>query len=71
MVPLIGTKLDLSQRGLFDQEEGVNFHETFSPVIKLATIRLVLALATHFNWVIHQLDISNAFLHGYGTTKRV
>jgi hypothetical protein len=49
----------------FDQEEGVDFHKTFSPVIKPATIRLVLALATHFNWVIHQLDISNAFLHGY------
>jgi hypothetical protein len=49
----------------FDQEEGVDFHETFSPVIKPATIRLVLALTVHFNWVIHQLDISNAFLHGY------
>jgi hypothetical protein len=45
----------------FDQEEGVDFHETFSPVTKRATIWLVLALATHFNWVIHQLDISNVF----------
>jgi len=49
----------------FDQEAGVDFHETFSPVIKPATIRLVLALAVHFHWVVHQLDISNAFLHGY------
>lgn len=49
----------------FDQEAGVDFHETFSPVIKPATIRLVLALVVHFNWVVHQLDISNAFLHGY------
>jgi hypothetical protein len=49
----------------FDQEEGVDFHETFSSVIKPATIPLVLALAVHFHWVIRQLDIFNAFLHGY------
>jgi hypothetical protein len=49
----------------FDQEAGVDFHENFSLVIKPATIRLVLALAVHFNWVIRQLDISNAFLHGH------
>lgn len=47
----------------FDQEEGLDFSQTFSPLI--ATIQLVLALAVHFNWFIHQLDISNAFLHGF------
>lgn len=33
----------------FDQVAGLDFHETFSPVIILATIRLVSALAVHFN----------------------
>lgn len=46
------------------QQEGVDFHETFSPVAKQPTIRIFLCLALHFQWPIHQLDISNAFLHG-------
>ena len=49
----------------FDQVDGLDFTETFSPVIKLATIRLALVLSVHYNWSIKQLDISNAFLHGY------
>ena len=48
----------------FDQRSGVDYHGTFSPVIKPTTIRLVLSLVVTFNWPIQQLDLSNAFLHG-------
>jgi len=48
----------------FDQRCGLDYTETFSPVIKPATVRVVLAIVVHFNWSVQQLDISNTFLHG-------
>ena len=48
----------------FSQRPGVDFDETFSPVVKPATVRTVLSLALSRQWPIHQLDVKNAFLHG-------
>jgi hypothetical protein len=48
----------------FKQQAGVDYEETFSPVVKPATIRVVLSLATSSSWPIHQMDVKNAFLHG-------
>ncbi|GKA86585.1 ribonuclease H-like domain-containing protein [Tanacetum coccineum] len=46
------------------QQLGVDFDETFSPVVKPATIRTVLSLVVSCKWPIHQLDVKNTFLNG-------
>eukprot|EP00253_Pinus_taeda_P027486 PITA_27486 len=48
----------------YSQVEGIDFHEIFSPVVKLVSIRTMLALIALLNLELEQLDVKIAFLHG-------
>ncbi|CAN1334228.1 Retrovirus-related Pol polyprotein from transposon RE2 [Linum perenne] len=53
----------LMARG-FHQRPCIDYHDTFSPVVKLVTIQTVFTLALSQNWPIYQYDVINAFLEG-------
>eukprot|EP00253_Pinus_taeda_P032961 PITA_32961 len=48
----------------YKQKEGIYYEETFAPVAKLNTIRMLIALATKKHWMMHQLDVKSTFLNG-------
>lgn len=48
----------------FTQRYGYDFHETYAPVVKMSTVRMMLALANHHGFVVHQMDVKAAFLNG-------
>nr|GEU69216.1 hypothetical protein [Tanacetum cinerariifolium] len=50
--------------GLLGQKEGIDYFDTYAPVARITTIRLLLALAAIHNLVIHQMDAKTAFLNG-------
>nr|GEU32732.1 zinc finger, CCHC-type [Tanacetum cinerariifolium] len=48
----------------FRQKEGIDYFDTYAPVARITTIRLLLALAAIHNLVIHQMDVKTSFLNG-------
>lgn len=56
-------KARLVARG-FSQRPGFDFSETYSPVAKMSTLRILLALANQEGWHVHQMDVTCAFLNG-------
>ncbi|GJY88909.1 retrovirus-related pol polyprotein from transposon TNT 1-94 [Tanacetum coccineum] len=48
----------------YHQEEGIDFEESFAPVVRLEAIRIFLAFVAHMNMVVYQMDVKTAFLNG-------
>jgi hypothetical protein len=48
---------------VFTQCPGVNYDKTYNPIVKLATVRMVLAIVSSRDWPLQQLDVKNSFLH--------
>ncbi|KAK1648336.1 hypothetical protein QYE76_066141 [Lolium multiflorum] len=60
---IVRNKARLVAQG-FSQVEGIDFGETYAPVARLESIRILLAYASHHNFKLQQMDVKSAFLNG-------
>jgi hypothetical protein len=60
---VIRNKARLVTQG-YAQNEGVDFDETFAPVARLESIRILLSIACHLGFKLHQMDVKSAILNG-------
>ena len=63
MGAIIKHKARLVAKG-YVQQEGVDFHEVFTPVARMESIRMLLAVAAQEGWLVHHMDVKSAFLNG-------
>ena len=63
MVQLKDIRPGLYPRGT-QKPMGIDYSETFSPVAKIDTIRVLFSIAANLGWPLYQFDVKNAFLHG-------
>ena len=61
---IIRNKARLGAQG-YNQQEGIDYEETFAPVARLEAIRMLLAFDCHKNFILYQMDVKSAFLNGF------
>jgi len=49
----------------YNQEEGIDYEETFTLVARIEAVRILVAFATHMEFKLYQMDVKSAFLNGY------
>ena len=49
----------------YPQMKGVDYDETFAPIARMESIRILLALACHLKFKLYQMDVKNVFLNGF------
>jgi len=60
---VVRNKVRLAAQG-YSQQEGIDYTETFAPVVRLKAIRLLLSYAVNHGITLHQMDVKSAFLNG-------
>ena len=65
---IITNKARLVVQG-YNQEEGIDYDETFAPVARIEAIRLLIAFASHMEFTLYHMDVKSAFLNGYYKKK--
>ena len=65
---MVRNKARLVAQG-FNQEEGINYKETFAPVARLEAIRMLLAFACFKDFILYQMDVKSSFLNGFINEK--
>ena len=61
---IVRNKARLVAKG-YNQEEGIDYDETYAPVARLEAIRMLLAFASSYNFKLYQMDVKSAFLNGF------
>ena len=48
----------------FSEKEGIDYEETFAPIVRYTSIISILALVAVMKWKVHQIDVNTTFLNG-------
>jgi len=49
----------------YNQEEGIDYEETFAPVARIEAMRILIAFVAHVKFKVYQMDLKSVFLNGY------